>query len=182
MEPVAVNRITVDQALFAEAHSAIFSARRQKMLLYAGIVFCVFGLILLAVQMRFPVASALSFPALLSGIIVVIWALTLRKSELKKKYRAVERKNGSVSERVVSCYARYLIVETGSAEPVQIDYPDIRDHKTTDHLCILLCRDHTGVLLSKDGFTAGSWELLLETIEQAKKEALEAAKAMEELF
>ena len=33
MEPIAVNRIIVDKALFSEAHAAIFSKKRQKMLL-----------------------------------------------------------------------------------------------------------------------------------------------------
>ena len=171
MEPIAVNRITVDSALFAEAHAAIFSRRRQKMLLYCGIVFCAFGLILLAVQVRLPVASALSFPALLSGVIVVIWALTLQKTELRRKYNAFRRKNGAASERTVYCYRNYLTIETGSAEPVQIDYPDIREHKVTEHLCLLICNDHSGIMLTRDGFTTGSWQSLLDAIEQAKAEA-----------
>lgn len=171
MEPIAVNRITVDSALFAEAHAAIFSRRRQKMLLYCGIVFCAFGLILLAVQVRLPVASALSFPALLSGVIVVIWALTLPKTELRRKYNAFRRKNGDASERTVYCYRNYLTIETGSPEPVQIDYPDIREHKVTEHLCLLICNDHSGIMLTRDGFTTGSWQSLLDAIEQAKAEA-----------
>ena len=48
MEPIAVNRLTVDQALFAEGHAAIFSQKRRKTLLYCGIVFLAFGLIFLA--------------------------------------------------------------------------------------------------------------------------------------
>ena len=180
MEPIAVNHITVDQALFAEAHAATFSKRRQKMLLYAGIVFCAFGLILLAAQVRLPVASALSFPALLSGVIVVIWALTLQKSELRRKYRAFRRVNGDASERAVYCYRSYLTVGTGAAEPVRIDYPDIKEHKTTEHLCLLICNDHTGILLAKDGFETGSWQELLDAIEQARIEAIETAKLLEE--
>ena len=70
METVAVNRVTVTRELFAESHAAVFSHRRRKMLLYCGIVFLAFGLALLAVQTRFPVASALCVPALLSGVIV----------------------------------------------------------------------------------------------------------------
>lgn len=179
MDPIAINHITVDKALFAEAHAAIFSRRRQKMLLYCGIVFCAFGLILLAVQVRLPVASALSFPALLSGVIVVIWALTLQKTELRRKYQAFRRKNGDASERTVYCYRGCLTVETGAAEPTQIDYPDIKEHKVTDHLCLLICNDHAGIMLAKDGFTAGSWQALLDAIEQAKQEAIEAAKLLE---
>lgn len=179
MEPIAVNHITVDKALFAEAHAAIFSKRRQKMLLYAGIVFCAFGLILLAVQVRLPVASALSFPALLSGVIMVIWALTLQKSELRRKYNAFQRRNGDASERTVNCYRNSLTIETGAAEPVQIDYADIKEHRVTDHLCILICNDHAGIMLARDGFASGSWQDLLDAIEQAKAEALEAAKLLE---
>ena len=179
MEPIAVNHITVDKALFTEGHAAIFSKRRQKMLLYAGIVFCAFGLILLAVQVRLPVASALSFPALLSGVIVVIWALTLQKSELKRKYKAFQRKNGDDSERTITCYGNYLTVETGSTEPLQIDYPDIREHKETPRMLILICADHTGIMLAKDGFEIGSTSALLEAIEKAKAEAEEALKLLE---
>lgn len=179
MEPIAVNRIIVDKALFSEAHAAIFSKKRQKMLLYAGIVFCVFGFILLAVQVRLPVASALSFPALLSGIIVVIWALTLQKTELRRKYKAFQRRNGDASERTVACYRNYLTVETGTAEPTQIDYPDTKEHRVTDHLYLLICNDHSGIMLTKDGFTTGSWQALLDAIEKAQIEATEAAKLLE---
>ena len=91
MEPIAVNRVTITRELFAESHAAVFSHRRRKMLLCCGIVFLAFGLLLLAVQARFPVASALCVPALLSGVIVVVWALTLEKAELKKKLEQAEQ-------------------------------------------------------------------------------------------
>ena len=174
MEPIAVHRLTINRELFAEGHAAIFSHRRRKMLLYCGIVFCAFGLILLAVQMRLPVASALSFPALLTGVLVVIWALTLKRSELRRKWNAFQRKNGETSDRVISCYANYLEIDTGAGEPVTIDYPDIREHKETPRLYILICTDHTGVMLARDGFETGSWQALLDAIDRAKKQAEEA--------
>jgi len=179
VEPIAVNHITITRALFAEGHDAIFSRRRQKMLLYCGIVFLAFGLILLAVQVRLPVASTLSFPALLSGAIVVIWALTLQKSELRRKYKLFRRRHGESSPRTIRCYSHYLTVETGSAQPVQIDYPDIREHRETEHMLILICADHTGVMLARDGFETGSAAALLEAIEKARVEAEEAAKLLE---
>ncbi|MBR6891505.1 MAG: hypothetical protein IKN05_10995 [Clostridia bacterium] len=171
MEPIAVNRVTITRELFAESHAAVFSHRHRKMLLYCGIVFLAFGLILLAVQARFPVASALCVPALLSGVIVVVWALTLEKTELKKKYRAFQRRNGDDSERVITCYHNHLTVDTGTGEPVQIDYPDIKEHKETEHLILLLCNDHTGIHLAKDGFVTGTLPTLLAAIEKAKEEA-----------
>ena len=178
MEPIAVNHIAIDMALFAEGHGATFSKKRQKMLLYCGIVFCAFGLILLAVQVKLPVASALSFPALLSGALVVLWALTLQKTELRRKYSAFKKRNGEVSERTVYCYSHSLAVDTGGAQPVEIEYTDIREHRETERLLILICANHAGVMLARDGFETGSPAGLLQAVERAKKEAAEAAALM----
>lgn len=180
MEPIAVNRVTITRELFAESHAAVFSHRRRKTLLYCGAVFLAFGLILLAVQLRFPVASALCVPALLTGALVLIWALTLQGSELKRKYRAFSAKNGSSSTRVVTCYARRLTIDTGKGEPVEIDYTDITEHRQTPHLYLLLCRDHTGVQLARDGFESGSPEALFAAIEKAKADAAEEARLLAE--
>ena len=46
MEPIAVNHLSITRKLFAESHAAVFSRRRQRMLLYCGMVFLAFGLIL----------------------------------------------------------------------------------------------------------------------------------------
>lgn len=178
MEPIAVNHITVNRALFAESHAAIFSKKRQKMLFYCGLVFLAFGLIFLAIQVRFPVLSSLCVPALLTGIIVLIWALTLQKSELRRKYNAFRRIHGGASERTVTCYRTSLTVDTGKAEPTEIDYADIREHRETEHLCLLICSDHRGVMLARDGFETGSWDILLAAIEKARQEAADAAQLL----
>ena len=178
MEPIAVNCITVDKALFAESHAAIFSKRRQKMLLYCGIVFLAFGFVLLAVQTRFPVATTLCVPALLSGIIVVIWALTLQKTELRRKYRAFQRINGESSRRTIWCHRTALTVEAEGKAPVEIDYTDIREHRETEHLLLLICADRTGVMLAKDGFEVGSATALLDAVAKAKADAEAAAQLM----
>ena len=179
MEPIAVNRITVTEALFAEGFDAVFSKRRQKTLLYCGIVFLVFGLILLARQARLPVATALSFPALLTGVIVIIWALTLHRSELKRKYRAFRLRNGDAPDRVIECYRDHLVVSGGPGEPVQIDYPDIREYRETANLLLLICENHTGVHLSKGGFTTGDWDTLWTAIQRSRQQAEEARALLE---
>jgi hypothetical protein len=120
-----------------------------------------------------------SFPAILSGVIVVIFALTLQQSELKRKYAAFQRKKGDVSERTVSCYRNYLLIETGGGEPVQIDYPDIREYRETANLLLLICNNHTGVHLAKDGFTAGDWDTLWAAIQRSKQRTEEARRLLE---
>ncbi len=179
MEPIAVNHITVDKTLFTESHTAIFSKKRQKTLLYCGIVFLAFGLVFLVLQAWVPVLSALCVPTLLTGILVIIWALTLQKSELRRKYKAFRHVHGDASQRTVTCHRTSLFVDTGKGEPVEIDYTDVREHKETEHLCLLICADHRGVMLAKDGFEIGSWDALLTAIEKAKQEATEAARLLE---
>ena len=179
MEPIAVNHITVTKDLFAESHSATFSQRRRKMLLWCGFVFLAFGLVFLAIQVRFPMLSSLCVPALLTGVLVIIWAATLQQSELRRKYKAFKRVNGENSERTVTCWRTHLTVDTGKGEPTQIDYTDIREHKESDHLLLLICNDHRGVMLSKDGFETGSREALFAAIEKARMEAAEAARLLE---
>lgn len=171
MEVVAVNRFTVTRELFAESHAAVFSRQRQKMLLYSGLVFFAFGLASLALRARFPMASVLCVPLLLTGAFVVLWALTLERSELRRKYKAFRARGGESCGRTITCYRNLLTVETGEGEPREIDYPDIREHRQTEHLYLLICADHTGVMLAKDGFTEGNWQDLLRAIERAKEEA-----------
>ena len=171
MEPVAVNHITVTRDLFAESHEAIFSVRRQKMLLYGGLVFLLFGLILLAFQSRIPNAPALFIPLLLTGAAVVLWSLTLKKSDLKKQFRSFQRKNGDDPQRTVICSRTGVEVDTGKEKPVRIEYTDVREWRETPHLYLLLCSNHMGVQLAKDGFETGSWDQVLQAMDKAKKDA-----------
>lgn len=178
MEPIAVNHIAVTRELFAESHEAVFSKRRQRMLLSCGIIFLAFGVVLLVLQGRSPVAAALCVPALLSGAIITLWAATLKRSDLKRRYRAFARANGDPAQRTITCTGDGLIVDAGREKPVQIDYADIREHRRTEHLLLLICKNHTGVQLALDGFETGSAEALLAAIDAAKRRA-EALRQLE---
>ena len=178
MEPVAVNRIQVTRELFAESHDAIFSVKRQKTLLYCGIIFFAFGLILFAFRSRAQAAAGLYTMLLLTGAMVVIWSLTMKKSDFRKKYRAFQQRHGDDSSRVITCDRTGMEIDTGMGEPVRIEYTEVQDHKETAHLYLLLCSGHKGVQLAKDGFETGSWDELLRAIDRAKEEAA----AMQELL
>ena len=178
MEPVAVNHVTITEALFAESHEATFPAKRPKTLLYCGIIFAAFGLVMLALQGRSPAVSGLYLPLLLSGAAVILWALTNKRSDLRKKRRAFRQRNGENAERTITCDRTGLSIETGRDKPIRIEYTEILDHRETAHLYLLLCSGHRGVQLVKDGFEIGSWEALLQAVEKAKQEA----EALQELM
>ncbi len=171
MEPIAVNHVTITEALFAESHAAVFSEKRRKTLLYSGIVFLAAGAVLAAFRARLPAAGPLYLSLLLTGALVILWALTLRRSDLKKKYRVFRQKNGECAERTVICDRTGITVDSGAGEPSRIEYTDILEHRETEHLYLLLCRGHLGVQLAKNGFETGSWEALRQAEERAKQEA-----------
>ena len=176
MEPIAVNHVTITRDLFVESHEAIFSLRRQKTLLWAGIIFFLFGAALLLLRSRVAQAAAIGLPLLLTGGVVILWALTLKKSDLRKKYRAFQQRHGDAAARTIVCDRTGLTVDTGKGEPVRVEYTDIRSHLETPRLYLLLCADHTGVQLARDGFETGSWDALLQAIDRAKAEAAALAE------
>lgn len=178
MEPIAVNRITVTRDLFGESHEAVFSHRRQKTLLWCGIIFAAFGLVLLALQSRAPAAQGLYLPLLLTGGVVILWAATLKKSDLSRKWRAFQGKSGDQALRTVTFDRTGMTVDTGQGEPARIEYTEIRETRETPRLYLLLCSGHRGVLLAKDGFEKGSWDAVLQAEERAKQEE----KALQELL
>ena len=171
MEPVAVNHVTITRELFAESHDAVFSVKRLKMLRYGGLVFFAAGLILLGFSSRLPFAASLCLPLILTGAVVVLWSLTLKRTDLRKKYGAFTRKNGENPTRTITCDRTGLEVDRGSGKPLRIQYTEIREMKETPHLYLLLCSGHTGVQLARDGFETGSWEALQQAVDRAKKEA-----------
>lgn len=177
MEPVAVNRTTITRDLFAESHEAVFSVKRQKTLIYCGMVFLAFGLILYLLRSWMQAGAGLYTMLLLTGFVVVIWSLTLKKSDFRKRYRVFQQKHGEASSRVITCDRTGMEIDTGKGEPVRIEYTEIRDLRETEHLYLLLCSGHMGVQLAKDGFQTGSWDALLQAIDRAKEEAA----AMQEL-
>lgn len=178
MEPVAVNHVTITPELFAESHEATFPARRPKTLLYCGLIFFAFGVAALALKERFPSASGLHLPLLLTGAAVIVWSLTMKKSDLRKKSRAFRQRNGENSRRTITCDRTGLSVDTGKGQPVRIEYTEVTEHRETEHLYLLLCSGHRGVQLARDGFETGSWEALLQAVDRAKQEA----EAMKELI
>ncbi len=91
--------------------------------------------------------------------------------DLKKKYLAFRQKNGDEARRTITCDRTGMSIDSGSGEPLRIEYTDVLEHRETPHLYLLLCSGHMGVQLARDGLTTGSWNALLKAIDRAKEEA-----------
>ena len=74
-------------------------------------------------------------------------------------------------QRIITCDRTGLEINTGREKPIRIEYNDVREWRETVHLYLLLCSNHVGVHLAKDGFETGSWNQILQAMEKAKQEA-----------
>ena len=63
-------------------------------------------------------------------------------------------------------------VQADGQDPVYFEYTEISEWKETEHLLILICNDHTGIMLDKTGFTVENAEIIKKQ-EQKCKNALE---------
>ena len=151
MEPIAVSHTTITQALFQEGFALVFDRKKQKTLLLCGILFAVFGLFFLLVQYCLKRVIVLGGPVLLMGLFVIGWSCYLPHSECRKKYHALCRKNkGSPIERTISFYETGFVVSSPEQTLAEINWSEVLRYEETEHLIVLICENHAGVMIGKD--------------------------------
>ena len=171
---IAVNEIEITTELFKESFYAVFSKRKQKMLMNCGLVFILAGAVIMVIQYFLHMTSLLlSATILFPGIFVIVWAIRLPQTEYKRKLKLFNLKNKDGNRKRITCFSYGdFSVQADGQDPVYFDYTEISEWKETEHLLILICNDHTGIMLDKTGFTVGNAEIIKKQ-EQKCKNALE---------
>lgn len=172
MEPLAVNHIQITKELFQESFALIFDKRKQKTLLLCGIAVAAFGALSLVVQSLLHKVLILGVPILMMGIFVVIWSFFLPRTACKRKYKAFCLKNGRTPvERRIEFYESSLSVYTeGHSSPLDVDYSEIKEWRTSQHLVLLICEDRSGILLDRANFQTKTWEQIEALLNQQKSQ------------
>lgn len=95
---------------------------------------------------------------------VALWILVgMPRYYARRAWRTLEAKYGTDMERAIAFCEDHLEAHSESVE-MNVSYEDIRQIIKSKHLLILICNDKTGVLVLRNGFTAGSEETVLELI------------------
>ena len=100
-----------------------------------------------------------------------IWIVCLCCSGPEEEVPRVPAEERGRGRRTITCDRTGMSINSGSGEPLRIEYTDVLEHRETPHLYLLLCSGHMGVQLARDGLTTGSWNALLKAIDRAKEEA-----------
>lgn len=170
MEPLAVNHIQITKELFQESFAMVFDKRKQKTLLLCGIVVAAFGALSLVVQHFLHKVLILGVPILMMGIFVVIWSFFLPRTACKRTYKAFCLRNSRTPvKRRVEFYASSLAVYTeGNSSVLEVDYSEIKEWRISPHLVLLICDDHSGILLDQANFQMKTWEQIETLLKQSK--------------
>ena len=164
MEKLAENRFTITKKLYMEAMLRMSEASYGKT---AGKVICLILGAWCAILIY--VIAAEKNPGQMLGSLGVICAVALwilvgmPRYYARRAWRTLEAKYGTDMERSIAFYEDHLEAHSESVE-MNIDYEDIRQIIKSKHLLILICNDKTGVLVLRNGFTAGSEEAVLDLI------------------
>ena len=75
-------------------------------------------------------------------------------------YKALSQDSQTAPERTVRFYENSLTVTGNSCKTTDIAYSKITGWQESKHLYILECAENIRVLISKDGFTSGDFELV----------------------
>jgi hypothetical protein len=164
MEKMAENRFTITKKLYMEAmlrmSGVSYGKTAGKIICLILGAWCAFLIYVLATGKN---------PGQMLGSLGVICAVALwilvgmPRYYARRAWRKLQNQYGTDMERSIVFYADHMEAYSESVEKI-ISYEDIRQIMQSKHLLILICNDKTGVLVARNGFSAGSEETVLNLI------------------
>ena len=168
MEPITENRYILTKALFFEGMAEASRATLGKITGRAVLA-------LAAVLAALAVSTALFHlsPAffVLEGALLILAALWLRvllpRRRAGKAWKKLESQCHGEMERTTRFYFDRLIIDT-SQRQVTVPYRHVEQVLESPRLLVLISRDHTGILVPRDGFIRGTAEETLALIRRVR--------------
>ena len=178
MNKLATNHIEITLDLFQEGMDAIsnkrYKALLRKIVIAAAAIFALVGL-----YTYYKGASL--FYLICEFVIIVLLCVYILvfmpRSARKKNYRGmVQRANGDTPRRNLDFFNDHLVIYAEAGRNTNVGYDEIAEIVETKELWVLNCKDNTGVLVSKDGFSMGDFETVRPFIEKVIEETPKTEK------
>jgi len=165
--PIAENHISITRALFDEAMNAAGSKAYKKAVHKMIFLLLVFYLTAAA----FILYTGGSLLLLLGESIflgaLLFWMLVmLPGTRRRSKYKAMCTGGSGTPERTARFYQDHLSVTSYTGKETVISYGDVQNWQETRNLYLLNCKDHFCVLLDKNGFVLGDFQIVKTVIEK----------------
>lgn len=172
MRKLAESHIEITLPVYREGMNAIngkrFKSLIKKLLIFMIIIFAA----LTAYNLK---KSFNPFVILIEAAIIVLLCVymivIMPRSARKKSYRAMcKRSETDVPRRTMEFFEDHLIIYAEAGRKTDVSYEEISEISETPDLWVLICKDRSGVLISKEGFSLGNFETVREAIEKIMAE------------
>lgn len=172
MEILAENRFQMTKQLFFEGLLRLsrdsYGKTAKKCTLFLLLIWVVMSALLLFI-------GGTMFQALVYLVVMLYFCLWLNvlapRKNAKKSWEALVNRCGENPERITRFYEDRLEIASDGTLKI-VPYSEIVAIKQTKQLCVLVCEDKVGIMVTKSGFVSGSAEEIMALIEGATKESL----------
>ena len=86
--------------------------------------------------------------------------IMLPKSKRKNKYKSLSQGVDTVPTRVIHFYQDHMSISANSGKTTAITYQELTGWKETSNLYIITCTKNRHILISKDGFISGNFDII----------------------
>lgn len=166
-EPRAENRYLMTEDLFREGMGRVYRDSLGPTVGRTFLVLAVLWAVLAVVTVR---AGGHAVFALVELLVLAAagWtvARAIPKSRTKRAWEALQSRSGGETQRCVRFYDTHLAVEPGGR---RVPYEDIDKVLEAKGLLVLITRERTGIIVTKDGFTRGSPEDAVRLVNERRK-------------
>ena len=158
---IAENHITITRPLFYEGMRAIGKNGYQKAIKKLILLLLVLYLIITVWILHSGGSLFMLAGETLTITALLLWmTVFLPRSKWKAKYKTMSQYGELIPERTVYFYEKALMVTGNSCKTLNISYSKISGWQETEHFYILECEENIRVLVGKDGFTHGDFDLV----------------------
>lgn len=168
MNKLASNHIEITLELFQEGMDAIsnkrYKALLKKIVAVAAVIFALIG-----IYTYYKGASLfyLVCEFIIIALVCVYILVFMPRSARKKNYKSMcQRAGGDTPRRTIDFFSDHLVIYAEAGRNTNVGYDEIAEIAETKNLWVLNCKDQTGVLVDKEGFSLGTFDTVRPVIEK----------------
>ena len=167
---LAENTFTVTKSLFMEGQVAVlrdgYGVTVRRAIQAIAILWFILAIVTLMLEINLVFVGIEAVVLILATLWIYV---VIPRSKARRAFQTFTARHGGDFSRVTRFYEEQMVIETNGGTK-KISYADIEKTLYSKNLMLLIARDHTGVMLSRTGFTQGDPKAVEELIQQAKQE------------
>lgn len=159
--PIAENHIIITEKFFNEGMRAVENKNYKKEVKLLALILTVLYLIVAVWliytggSLFFLLGETIFLAALLYWLFIM-----LPGTKRKNKYKSMSQGMDTTPVRVIRFYLDYMSISSNSEKTTDITYQEVIGWEETRNLYIINCTKNRSVLVSKEGFISGNFDII----------------------